>query len=166
METAIPSFFGPTTKQRIWLLQATNLHDRQRLRKNKAYKPTRTSETKKKQTYKSYRTYKPISIEPRASQPGGPKGASGFVWINWLHAHIRYDAISAYLLLLAERDHAVVSVDNEVRSICRSLRTPECGRNVAGDMEKASAPWKCQIVAAWECLEKGLGHILKRHETS
>ena len=30
------------------------------------------------QTYKSYRTYKPISIEPKPPQPGGPVGAGGF----------------------------------------------------------------------------------------
>ena len=48
------------------------------IRHLQAYKPTRTSGTKMIQTYKGYRTYKPISIEQRASQPGGPVGAGGF----------------------------------------------------------------------------------------
>ena len=31
------------------------------------------------QTYKSYKTYKPINIEQGASQPGGPEGAGGSI---------------------------------------------------------------------------------------
>ena len=45
-----------------------------------AYKATRTSGTKMIQTYMDFRTYKPISIEEKASQPGGPVGAGGFFY--------------------------------------------------------------------------------------
>ena len=30
------------------------------------------------QTYIDFRTYKPISIQPRSPQPGGPVGAGGY----------------------------------------------------------------------------------------
>ena len=44
----------------------------------KDFKPTRTSGPKMIQTYMAFRTYKPISIEEKSSQPGGPVGAGGF----------------------------------------------------------------------------------------
>ena len=31
------------------------------------------------QTYMDFRTYKPISIEPKSPQPGGPVGAGGYI---------------------------------------------------------------------------------------
>ena len=68
----LATFGGPPTNQDTLLLQATFTYEA-------IYKPTKTSGTKMLQTYESYRTYIPINLFQKASQPGGPVGAGGYI---------------------------------------------------------------------------------------
>lgn len=69
--------------------------------------------------------------------------------MSWLYARmwcdVRRVCVCVYVCFwLGEWGHTFAAQGNEVTwiLICRSLRTVDCGRNVAGDMQKASEHWK------------------------